>query len=414
MADFASILSPNGTTDWECSVEQTSGERWPVDADALRRAEDPNECPAELLPWLAYQVGVTLWFDDWPEDKKRRAIANFPRLKKLIGTVEGIRGFLDLVDVPLVRAVLPPQGGYSSVSLTPEQRAAWLAGMPQVRLYSFRETDTVRDGEGYGDTNGLVDDDELATAAGVDTAPLFYGERAFLHRNGVETPLSMASVDGSTFQILMPGVQSDAAVADGDSMSYMLPSDDAFNGFLTVTLDPENAYRFGGLDITPVRPTLTPIDVRYEYVEEPTEAGSDDFFSGASALCDGDAYSGLDDAPLHVYRRIHLLDPSLPVPQFEGGVIADDLLLGLPPHTGLLLIDVSEPGIPDAAVADLSLGFAIGEDRKKLDRAVEAIRRAQGDTDVFVIDTEIFSPLTFGDRPRLDGSFTFGQMISRI
>lgn len=37
--------------------------------------EVPDACPAALLPWLAWALGVSAWNPDWPEAVRRRAIA---------------------------------------------------------------------------------------------------------------------------------------------------------------------------------------------------------------------------------------------------------------------------------------------------------------------------------------------------
>lgn len=36
---------------------------------------NPQTCPTDLLPWLAWALSVDFWDSDWPEERKRAAIA---------------------------------------------------------------------------------------------------------------------------------------------------------------------------------------------------------------------------------------------------------------------------------------------------------------------------------------------------
>ncbi|HII4363187.1 phage tail protein I [Vibrio parahaemolyticus] len=47
---------------------------------------DPWNCPIELLPWLAWAVSVDSWHSHWPEDIKRRTVANSLDLHRIKGT----------------------------------------------------------------------------------------------------------------------------------------------------------------------------------------------------------------------------------------------------------------------------------------------------------------------------------------
>lgn len=39
----------------------------------LDRLWDPDRCPLDLLPWLAWALSVELWDPGWPEEARRRA-----------------------------------------------------------------------------------------------------------------------------------------------------------------------------------------------------------------------------------------------------------------------------------------------------------------------------------------------------
>ncbi|MCV5838673.1 phage tail protein I, partial [Escherichia coli] len=40
----------------------------------IRIIKNPDLCPANLLPWLAWEYAVTYWNPDWSEQQKREII----------------------------------------------------------------------------------------------------------------------------------------------------------------------------------------------------------------------------------------------------------------------------------------------------------------------------------------------------
>lgn len=86
----------------------------PAPLDALM---DPYRCPATHLPWLAAHHSVDLWWDDWPEARKREMVAQCAgrsttvpgRLADHFGTREGARRCLAFVDAELLAVEAYPQ-----------------------------------------------------------------------------------------------------------------------------------------------------------------------------------------------------------------------------------------------------------------------------------------------------------------
>ena len=83
----------------------TSLERALADAMALlgtipnpvRDAWSPERCPLEMLPWLAWALGVEEWKPDWPEAVKRAACAEALAIHRIKGTEAAIERVLDLI-----------------------------------------------------------------------------------------------------------------------------------------------------------------------------------------------------------------------------------------------------------------------------------------------------------------------------
>ena len=55
-------------------------------ANCLETLWQPETCPIELLPWLAWSQSVTQWDEQWPEPIKRQIIAQSYEQHKHLGT----------------------------------------------------------------------------------------------------------------------------------------------------------------------------------------------------------------------------------------------------------------------------------------------------------------------------------------
>ena len=98
---------------------------------------DPYQTRAELLPWLAAHYSVDLWFDDWPEARKREAVAQaagvstlFPAspIGELKGTHEGALRYLAFVDAEVIDRIEYPARfvlGKSAFGITPINHPAF-------------------------------------------------------------------------------------------------------------------------------------------------------------------------------------------------------------------------------------------------------------------------------------------------
>ena len=77
---------------------------------------DPYQARADLLKWLGFQSSLDLWFDDWPEARKREAVAQAAGVSTLyqgeLAALKTTRGgairYLALVDAELVDAISYP------------------------------------------------------------------------------------------------------------------------------------------------------------------------------------------------------------------------------------------------------------------------------------------------------------------
>lgn len=102
-----SLLPPNATP-LECAVEEVTTVPLRILNATLW---NPEEVPAELLPWLAHSLSVDTWESDWAESTKREVIRASVQVHRIKGTRASIRaairaaGFGEVVIVEGASAV---------------------------------------------------------------------------------------------------------------------------------------------------------------------------------------------------------------------------------------------------------------------------------------------------------------------
>lgn len=95
MMDWESLL-PSNSTQLERDLEEViTRSLWaiPIDINKIWR---PDECPAALLPWLAWTFSVDEWDASWDEATKRAMIASSVYIHRHKGTVAAVKRAMDL------------------------------------------------------------------------------------------------------------------------------------------------------------------------------------------------------------------------------------------------------------------------------------------------------------------------------
>ncbi len=88
----------------------------------IRQIMDPATAPAAFLPFIAAHRSVDLWFDDWPEARKRLMVAEAVKLAALKGTRAAAAAFLPFVDAQILDRLSYPQRfvlGFGALGVTP-------------------------------------------------------------------------------------------------------------------------------------------------------------------------------------------------------------------------------------------------------------------------------------------------------
>ncbi|WP_297120738.1 phage tail protein I [uncultured Enterobacter sp.] len=83
-------LLPVGSSPLEVAAARGGAdiEKTPV---PLRRLWSADDCPAHLLPWLAWAFSVDRWDENWPEETKREVIRSSRFIHAHKGTIGAVR-----------------------------------------------------------------------------------------------------------------------------------------------------------------------------------------------------------------------------------------------------------------------------------------------------------------------------------
>lgn len=116
MSDVVAHLPASPTGPFERAMAAGMSDDLPV---PYAQILDPYQTPVAWLPWLAAHHAVDLWFDDWPEARKREMIAQCagvstvhpddPPLGELKGTLKGLKRYLEFVDATIIDRKAHPQ-----------------------------------------------------------------------------------------------------------------------------------------------------------------------------------------------------------------------------------------------------------------------------------------------------------------
>lgn len=95
MIDYISLL-PKNATEQELALEAAMAriENVPV---PVRDLWNPDKCPVELLPWLAWAFSVDYWNDAWSEQQKRQVIKSSYQVHAKKGTIGALKDALQAV-----------------------------------------------------------------------------------------------------------------------------------------------------------------------------------------------------------------------------------------------------------------------------------------------------------------------------
>lgn len=424
MADFQSILPVVNSTPWEKAVERTSGERWgSLDIDIIRRSRNPWTCPEHLLNFLAYDLSIDLWDNDWQTEIKRAVIADWYRLHAHKGTEWGVSRHVQIIGGKVVKVVTPPQKAYPGAPLTRQERQAFLDLMPQLRIYPYYARGVAAQGAFLGRRRKAF-------------AGSFYPKnhsareryrrfaRLYEPRDGSLTDLTFREHLRETFtgqaveyeELVLPREQGAAFYAGEVKARIFLGKPGVPERTFRVSIARQYEYSHSRPQDRTYLPSLAPINLLPEHVFEKGTGRPGQFFAGRCLSRDL-THTLRSTAWRRIYERFYKHDPARTMGIRQGQAFANHMRLGMKPYHAELTIETYSKRHRRAFYAGRPLfrGMSIKPDRSKLDLVLQAVRVSKALRDKVLVQPKTHRHLTFGDRILLDGSdVRFGDMIRSI
>ncbi|RAI01099.1 phage tail protein I [Acuticoccus sediminis] len=394
----------------------------------LHLARDPARIPEHLLPYLAWEMSIDIWDDDWSIERKRWVVANAIRLHRLKGTLKGIKAHVALVGGEVVGARTPPDTAYAGLARTPQEIAAYLAQFRQLRTYKQRNRGKVAYGVYPGAGFYVEGRDRFMIAS---TAFERAGIRSFVYdpATGEETPTVTAQrtlvVTGTTaidyVETYIPA-KAHGCFPNGP-LYRCFPDPSSASGRVVATYTPADVSEFEEVvRKRTVVPSATPVNIIPDKVVEsgPAQYGSA-FPSARQFVTPRPSYPhGRKDsriflppslAPFKVYERLYLFEAGRnKMAPRGGGTFAGHVRLGMPAYHAQLNVRL---------VARRPTGIFVGQHLRgclavKTDRvsaALEAVRVSKSARDKIWVRTRTYRDLTVDDPINLDKGFKLGTLL---
>lgn len=100
---FTSLLPPNALPS-ERAMEEAVAAQIEAIPNPIRAVKSADDCPVELLPWLAWEYSVDTWNTDWTEQEKRNAIKRAEYIHRHRGTPAAVE--MSLSDSPFTTEII--------------------------------------------------------------------------------------------------------------------------------------------------------------------------------------------------------------------------------------------------------------------------------------------------------------------
>jgi phage tail P2-like protein len=292
-------LLPSNSTPWELAQSLTSAARRPLPSDVIRSVWNPQSCPTPLLPYLAWGIGLEIWKDDWPEQKKRDVVSRVWQLKRRKTTLKGVRDYVNLVDADVVKAVRPRDKMWWVPATSDAERAALMAKMPEIRIFPDAPSAPRQAAQGFWGNSFW----KWAAWRKSDAATRWL-DRAVYVDAGVETRVTVTGADAALDASYTIALRASSPAKDFYNRlalhSFRVPSDASDH---VVSISPND----GALSFA-VPPGLIAASVRPERVAETVAAPVYKAFHWPSFF--NASFRTPSDASRHLFDRLRFMDPA--------------------------------------------------------------------------------------------------------
>lgn len=412
------LLPPNHTP-LEEAFDLTGAriDELPVDAPKLVR---PWDIPASHLPWLAWGLSVDLWEPDWSEERHRALAARALSMHARKGTQASIAEHIRIMGADPRRFIVPPAKTFLMEALTEDEREAFLARFPQLRIYPFVARGTYRFahftsaafGRGQAFLDACCVKDVGAWSRYVRTAKLW--------DRGAETTLTIRAVTSegvgrfhaAEFDEVVLGAKPTSALhldAPPRARSFLVDDFGVAQRLIRIPRDASYDYRLGRETYTTAWPRADLIDVHPQTVAERHEGQPGTLYATRCQFIAG-KHLPPTIAWRFIYERWHIHDPDR-VPDVR--VRSTNLgftRLGMPPYHAEARTRIIGTQAPRTAGLFVT-GHLMTGNRKPISQVREAVRVSKSLRDRILLDTKTYRLPRVGDRLKA-GTVTLGRFIA--
>jgi len=390
-------LLPSNSTPWEIAQSLTSASRRPLPTDLPRQVWNPDDCPVEFLPYLAWGLGLEIWRDEWTEEKKRAVVKQIWRLKREKTTLQGIRDYTNLVGGDIVKAVRPRDKMWWVPSMTAAERKAMMAEMPEIRIYPNAGIFPALPGQTFYGFSFWS-----ASAYLADSSEYYYSKRAVYKDGDLEVPVSVVGIESAidaSYRVQLQASQPWKSFYNYLSMqSFRIPSD-ATDHVVAIAPDRE-AQSFAvapGMIATAVAPVPT-ADVVESSVAKAFYFPS--FYNNSFRIP--------SDAAKHLYSSLRFMNPA------KVGAFGRPMSFwgwsrsSIPAFSAELTVQTPIKKPIWSFSNWWGVGFWNAEPLDPLWDSLEAVTVAQAARDDVWVSLKLYEPVSFSAGLRF-GEFNFGD-----
>lgn len=361
-----------------------------------------DRCPIALLPFLAWAMSVDVWDEAWSETIKRSVVRNSIALHRLKGTLEGIRRHVRLAGGEVVRAVLPPAKLFLGQTLSIDERRAFLALYPEIRITSVVQRGhagraffpgPIQSGP-YRRNAFLADESGAASFPADLQARERFGRRGLYVDGSISVPLAVAEIRQDANGLPIDAFE--RLVIPGRAAGGYFTDAPKFQRFLGETISAERVVSLrivSASDPTPVavRGGLNPISVEPELVRVHAQ-------NRWGAFCGRFAgrFFVESRADVSIYQSIRLHDTRRALARRKAFTFLNADRFGMDAFTAEL--DIAIRGRRPRIIQNLFMtGFLYAGDREKEAKVYRAIAASKAARDTILVNTKISRPPTLGN-----------------
>jgi hypothetical protein len=411
------LLPPNHTA-FEEAFDLT-GARIDELAVEIPKLVRPWDIPATHLAWLAWGLSVDLWEPEWSEENHRTLAARALPMHARKGTQASIAEHIRIMGAEPRRFIVPPAKTFMMEGFTEEERQAFFARFPQLRIYPFVARGTYRfahfTSAAFGRAKAFLDacciEDVGAWSRFIRTAKLWdRGEETTLTIRAV-TPEGVGKFHAAEFDEVVLGAKPTRALhLDTPPKARVFLVDDfgVAQRMIRIPRDASYSYRLGRETYTTTWPDADLIDVRPQHVAEQHQGQPTALYATKRQFILG-KHLPPTISWRFIYERWHIHDPDR-VPDVRiRSTHLGFTRLGMPPYHAEVRTRISGTQAPRTAGPFVN-GYLMTGNRKPIADVREAVRVSKSLRDRILLDTRTFRFPRAGDRVKI-GTVTLGRFI---